>query len=237
MAAVSRHRTAPPSEAVAAERVAAAVRAELFDGTLPPGRRLREEHLAAEHGVGRHTVRAALRILVDAGLLVHERHRGAFVPPLSSERVHELYAFREVVELGAWRLAMRRDAGLDRIAGAVSELDRVAGVAPWRAVTAAHGAVHHAVVAAAGNARLLAAYERCQAELRAVLAACRPDLDGRQLADRHRHLLGQMRRGGQAALDALAADLEFGRAHLLRALERRAAGESGATERPKERAR
>ncbi|WP_143262058.1 GntR family transcriptional regulator, partial [Allokutzneria sp. NRRL B-24872] len=87
------------------ERIAAAVRDELLDGAHPVGTRLRESDLAERFDVGRHTIRSALRLLVERGLVVHERHRGAVVAPLSRQRIDEVFDYRKLLELGALRMA------------------------------------------------------------------------------------------------------------------------------------
>jgi len=56
------------------------LRQELKDLVYPPGTRFpSEEKLTARFGVNRHTVRRALNVLQDAGLIRRERGRGAFV--------------------------------------------------------------------------------------------------------------------------------------------------------------
>ncbi|WP_020573108.1 GntR family transcriptional regulator [Actinopolymorpha alba] len=208
------------------EQVAEALRAELLDGALAPGSHLSEEQLAERFGVGRYTVRSALRSLVTAGLLVHERHRGAFVPELSRARIDELFTYRSVVELGSLRLALERGHDLRPVERAVIELERVdpAGEAhrhvAWHEVTAAHRAVHHAIVAAAGNPRLVAAYAACEDELQFLLAFIRPEFRAGRLARLHRDLLNRLGSGIAGAQAALAADLEVGRQGLVRALDR-----------------
>ena len=207
----------------AAEHVAEELRTALLDGTLPPGSHLSEEQLAERFAVGRYTVRSALRSLVTLGLLVHERHRGAFVPALSGERVDELFAYRSVVELGSLRLALERGHDLSPVERAVVELEAVDAPGghtfAWHDVTAAHRAVHHAIVAAAGNPRLLAAYSACEDELQFLLAFVRPEFTPGRLARLHRDLLNRLGHGVAAAQAALADDLEIGRQGLVRALE------------------
>ncbi|MGW0227738.1 GntR family transcriptional regulator [Actinopolymorpha singaporensis] len=206
----------------AAEEVAEVLRARLLDGALPPGAHLSEEQLAAEFGVGRYTVRAALRALVTAGLLSHVRHRGAFVPDLTIDRVDELFGYRAVIELGALRLALAGGRDLAPVESAVAALeavDRPGGPpAAWHDVTAAHRAVHHALVAAAGNPRLLTAYSACEDELQFLLAFARPEFTPGRLARLHRELLANLDRGVEKAQRALADDLEVGRQGLVRAL-------------------
>lgn len=212
--AAGAHLTAP-------ERVAARLREDVLDGVLLPGARLREEELCARFGTGRHTVRAALRLLVDAGLVAHERNRGAHVRPLTRARVEEAFAFRTVVELGSLRLALDRGADLSRVEDAVDALEALPEGTPWRQTIATHGRVHAEIVRAAGNERLLRAWRSCEDELHLLLAALRPASTVRSLARLHRTLLDDLRRGGDVAVQALARDLDgSGKAAVLRALER-----------------
>ena len=129
----------------APERIAAAVRDELLDGAHPVGTRFREEDLAERFDVGRHTVRSALRLLVERGLVVHERHRGAVVAPLTKARINEVFDYRKVLELGALRMAL--DAGAD-LGPVLTEVDRLEALAErtpqpsWRELTGVHSAIH-----------------------------------------------------------------------------------------------
>lgn len=205
----------------APERVAAALRDDVLDGLLRPGARLREESLCERFGTGRHTIRAALRLLVAAGLVVHERNRGAFVRALTRERIDESFGFRTVLELGSLRLALARGADLSAVEDAVRELESLPEQTPWRRLTESHGRIHREIVRAAGNERLLAAYRGCEDELQLLFAVIRPDFSAQRLARLHRELMEQLRLGGEAAVQALAFDLELSsRAAVLHALER-----------------
>lgn len=205
----------------AADQVAKQLREELLDGLRPPGSWLREEALAERFEVGRYTVRAAFAQLVSAGLLVYERNRGVFVPELTTRRVDELYGFRSVVELGALRTALHLGADLAEVEMAVRALEALPDDALWHDVSAAHGGIHHAIVAAAANPLLLASYETCEDELRFMIAFVQPDFTPGRLAILHRRLMSRLHQGGEIAVRALAYDLEVsGRTALRRALER-----------------
>ena len=208
------------------ELVAATLRDEVLDGVLPPGARLREECLCERFGVGRHSVRAALRLLVAAGLAVHERHRGASVRPLSRGRIDESFDFRIALELGSLRLALARGADLTAVEEAVQALESLPEGTPWRQLTECHGRIHHEIVRAGGNDRLLRAYRSCEDELQLLFAGIRPDFSAQRLAALHRQLMDGLQLGGEEALKALEADLEgSGRTAVLHALAR---GESAA---------
>lgn len=208
----------------APERVAATLRDEVLDGVLRPGSRLREESLCERFGAGRHTVRAALGILVSAGLVVHERNRGASVRPLTRARIDESFDFRIAIELGSLRLALARGADLTPVEEAVRELESLPEQTPWRELIACHGRIHSEIVRAAGNELLLRAHQSCEDELQLLFAVIRPDFSALRLARLHRRLVDDLRRGGEVAVQALVDDLErSGRAAVLQALERSAA--------------
>lgn len=203
------------------EVVAATLRDEVLDGVLPPGARLREECLCERFGVGRHSVRAALRLLVAAGLVVHERNRGASVRPLGRARIDESFDFRLALELGSLRLALARGADLTPVEEAVQGLEALPEHTPWRQLIECHGHIHHEIVRAAGNDRLLRAYRSCQDELQLLFAVIRPDFSAQRLACLHRQLMDGLQLGGEMALQALEDDLErSGRAAVLHALAR-----------------
>lgn len=216
---------ADPAEAqTAPERVAGALRDELLDGAHPVGTRFREEELAERFDVGRHTIRSGLRLLVERGLVVHERHRGAVVAPLSKQRIDEIYDYRKVLELGALRMALDAKADFGPVLAAVERLEALAERSPgssWREVTKAHGAIHRAIVEAAGNQHLVESYRRCEDEVRLLLTFVRPDFDAARLATVHRDLVAKLQLGGKTAIDALTEDIDgMGRAALLTALRR-----------------
>lgn len=89
--------TSPTPEAASA-RVAAVLRAEILDGRLSPGTRIRQEEVAERLGSSRLPVREALRMLDAEGLVVIEPNRGARIPVLDRDEVEVLYRMRERLE-------------------------------------------------------------------------------------------------------------------------------------------
>jgi len=79
--------------------------AQMEDGILRPGTRLREAELAAQLGLSRTPVREALKQLESEGLVTHQAHLGAVVSQLDYTAVAELYFMRELLEGAAARLA------------------------------------------------------------------------------------------------------------------------------------
>ncbi|MFD4575889.1 FadR/GntR family transcriptional regulator [Streptomyces sp. NPDC058417] len=145
------------------EQVVDRLRAQITGGHWPVGTRLPgETTLARDLGVGRSTVREALRALTGAGLLRPRQGAGVFViatepaedwpARLRRAAVTDVYEVRTAVEVHAARLAARRRTPED-VAAITRALDgrRAAAAHDDRAFVDADIAFHAAVVAAAHN--------------------------------------------------------------------------------------
>ncbi|MFI6252288.1 FadR/GntR family transcriptional regulator [Streptomyces sp. NPDC051016] len=145
------------------EQAAARLREQITGGTWPVGTRLPgETTLAKELGVGRSTVREALRALAGAGLVRPRQGSGVFViatepaedwpTRLRRAAVTDVYEVRMAVEVHAARLAAERRTAEDITAiEAALAGRRAAGAAADPAFVDADIAFHAAVVAAAHN--------------------------------------------------------------------------------------
>lgn len=208
-------RAAPQS---AAERLAGVLREDILAGRLTPGTPLPETTVGARFAVSRSTVREALRLLDQRGLVRIERHRGAAVTALTPAALEDLRRARRALEGAAGR-AVTVEADLSALAAALARLDAAAAAGDADAVVDADLDFHAALVALLGSERLSACYDALQHELRLAL-----NLTGRRVADpdkvaAHRHLLALARSGDGAALEAaLAAHIDAGVTDQLRAL-------------------
>jgi DNA-binding GntR family transcriptional regulator len=182
------------------DALAAALRERILDGEIEAGAPLREQQLAATYDVARHTVRAALRALEHEGLVRVEPHRGARVTALDADALRALGELRIALETEAARLALDRHGRLpEPVHAAQRALDVADGFA---AVTTAHEALHHAIVAASGSPRIVAAHRALGGELRLFLVQLRPAWDVGNLAAEHAALLAAIERDGPQALRA-----------------------------------
>src|ERR1700759_4375229 len=93
----------PPTRA---DWVDSQLRREIISGSLPPGTRLRAEHLAETLGVSPTPLREAFQRLAGEGLVVIEPQRGARVAPIDANDALELYDLRLLLEPLAMRAAM-----------------------------------------------------------------------------------------------------------------------------------
>ncbi|MEV7519295.1 FCD domain-containing protein [Streptomyces sp. NPDC091371] len=145
------------------EQATERLREHIASGQWPVGARLPgETTLAKDLGVGRSTVREALRALAGAGLVQARQGAGVFViatepaedwsTRLNRAAVTDVYEVRLLIEVQAARLAAERrtDEDLTAITAALAAR-RAAASADDAAFVDADIALHSAVVAAAHN--------------------------------------------------------------------------------------
>jgi DNA-binding GntR family transcriptional regulator len=104
------------------------LRAAISAGDFKPGQRLIERELCELTGVGRTSIREALRQLEAEGLITNIPHRGPSVSTITVDEARQLYALRALLEgyagrcCAEFRLAEKSDA----LAKAVTAFERAA---------------------------------------------------------------------------------------------------------------
>ncbi|HPB73314.1 MAG TPA: GntR family transcriptional regulator [Phycicoccus sp.] len=201
-------------------RLAARLRTDILSGALAPGTPLREEAIAAEAGVSRHTVRAALAQLTAARLLTFEPYRGARVSQLGDADLIALQELRAALEAEAVELLRRRHGrhwpesvttAIETAVEALAAADHAG--AEWPTVARAHSRVHAAIVEAADSPRIAAAYAALDDEILLLLRHVRPHYEPGALATEHNAYVGSLpRRGAAAVRDHLAHSTDVIRA-------------------------
>lgn len=205
------------------ELAAQQLREQLAAGAWPVGARLPAETVLAEQlGVGRSTVREAVRVLVAAGQLETRQGSGTYVlavqpPPEWEPRVRradilDVYEVREALEVQAARLAAERRTpedlvAIDRLLDE-REVARAAGVV--EPFVDADLAFHGAIVAAAHNPLLGEMFTSFLGVLRAALVAVVHEvvIDEVDAVDAHRALADAVRAGDpDAAVAATHANV------------------------------
>lgn len=89
------------------ERTYAQLRVDIIEGRLPPGARLRVEHLRVRYGVGAGTLREAITRLASDALVVAEGQRGFRVAPIAIDDLIDLTRLRLHIEIEALRRSIR----------------------------------------------------------------------------------------------------------------------------------
>ncbi|MBV6697346.1 GntR family transcriptional regulator [Kitasatospora aureofaciens] len=216
-----------------AEQAAARIEEQITAGHWPVGGKLPGEvALAKELGVGRSTVREALRALAGAGMVQSRQGSGVFVTAdrptgdwatrLRRAELAHVYEVRTMVEVQAARLAAARrtDADLGAVDAALAAR-LAAGTADDATFVDADIALHTAVVAAAHNPVLDDLFAQFAPVLREHLVALVGLLglrsgDPNHGYDAHADLVEALRRGdAEDAGRVLAAELEATRSRLL----------------------
>jgi GntR family transcriptional regulator, trigonelline degradation regulator len=143
---------AMPVRQMAEERL----RAAIVSGELLPGQRLPERELCTLTGVGRTTVREAIRQLESEGLITTVPHRGPTVAVLSEKEARDLYELRAMLEGQAGRLCALRGSADHATAlhRAVDALDLARRERQISGVIAANAEFYAALTAGAGNEAL-----------------------------------------------------------------------------------
>jgi DNA-binding GntR family transcriptional regulator len=100
------------------------LRSAIGNGVFKPGQRLIERELCEQTGVGRTSIREALRQLEAEGLVTTVPHRGPVVSTMTVEEAEQLYALRALLEGYAGReCARQRDPAI--IARLRTQFDRM----------------------------------------------------------------------------------------------------------------
>ena len=106
------------------EQTYAELRADIIEGRLMPGSKLRVEHLRQTYAVGAGTLREALTRLVSDALVSAEGQRGFRVSPIAIDDLEDLTRLRVHIETNALRESIRHgdDAWRARLRAVFEEL-------------------------------------------------------------------------------------------------------------------
>jgi DNA-binding GntR family transcriptional regulator len=106
-----------------AENVAAALRESIYNGGHIIGERLIELTLAHEMNVSQNTVRDALHLLEQEGLVVKRARRGVYVRAYTADEAAELYTLWATLEELAlnWAIAALTNDDLDELRDLIDE--------------------------------------------------------------------------------------------------------------------
>jgi DNA-binding GntR family transcriptional regulator len=129
------------------------LRAAIVAGQLLPGQRLPERMLCELTGVGRTTIREAIRQLESEGLITTVPHRGPTVAMLSETEARDLYELRAMLEGQAGRLCAERGKAEHAAAlhHAVDALDEARRARQISGVIDANSDFYAALTSGAGN--------------------------------------------------------------------------------------
>jgi len=150
-----------------ADQAASLLRQRILEGEFRPGTPLPELPLASSLGISRNTMREAIRILAQEGLLRRNLHRGVVVSQLSLRDVKEIYQLRRMLELPAVLAARHPNSGLlIEIRGALESYEEAVRERNWPGAVSHDFHFHSLLIRFQGNTRLEAFYQNMIGELR-----------------------------------------------------------------------
>ncbi|CAM4229962.1 GntR family transcriptional regulator [Kerstersia similis] len=134
------------------EQTYARLRADIIEGHLQPGSKLRIDHLRGQYGVSAGTLRESLTRLVSDALVTAEGQRGFRVSPIALEDLEDLTQLRVHIETHALRLAIRHGdgawrQGLEASFAAMSEFEQPLTLARRRQWEILNARFHEALLA------------------------------------------------------------------------------------------
>lgn len=178
------------------EDVRDAIMNAILDGMFQPGDRIVESRVARQLGVSQATVREALREIEAFGIIATSTNRGAFVRPLTTRDVVEMYDMRALLEGHAARLAVQRlsDEDLARLEALVDEQVQLASSGQVREMIARDVDFHEFICAAADHSLLMQLWSRIHPHLWTFVAVQGLiDMPPMEVASRHRAVVDALR--------------------------------------------
>lgn len=165
-----------------ASRIAAALAERIVSGSLAPGSKLRQDHVAEAFQSSHVPVREAFRKLEAQGLVVSRPRRGVQVTDLDPGSVLEVTEMRAALEGLALHHALPRlcAADLDNARQALVEGEASDQIADWEA---ANRRFHLAITQPCGMTRLMAAIGDLQRSDARFLFATWKELDWQPRSD------------------------------------------------------
>ncbi len=179
-------------------QLAVQLRAAILRNELYPGARLTEPAIAAQAGVGRSTVREALRILALDGLVSLVPMSGARVVVLSHRDISEIAEVRVAIEVRAARkvVLLNDDQRTEQIELMLRNLIHTRQSSSWSALANADVQFHRSVVSAAANTRLLRFWDQLEGQLLLLLSFHAEDVyQAHDVAREHEVLMNTLRSG------------------------------------------
>jgi DNA-binding GntR family transcriptional regulator len=146
-------------------------------------------------------VREAFRALEESGLVRLEKNRGVFVRQIAVEEADEIYELRAVLDEFVGRRVAQSvtPADVKSLRSLVERMDRAAARNDVDSYHAANLEFHEALVALAGNGKLLATYRRLVNELHLYRRATLAQAGALPASAREHHDILDKIEAGQAA--------------------------------------
>jgi len=206
-----------PPRASTAEHAAQMLRAQITQGRLLPGTKLREEHVSAALAISRNTVREAFQLLAHERLVDHTLNRGVHVRTVTADEIRAMYATRRLVEPLAVETVINDGALRTALRELVDAAESAAERDDWDLVGTTDIDFHRLLMSACHSAHLSTMFEQLLAELRLafLLLPDRPSFHELYVG-RNRRLVNLLDAGDRdVAVGELREYLDVAERHLL----------------------
>jgi DNA-binding GntR family transcriptional regulator len=186
--------------------VAEALREAIFRGVFKRGEPLRQDAIAKQFSVSQVTVREALRLLADEGVVQIAPRRGAIVASLSPEEVEEIVELRIALESLLLERAIPR-LGEEDFAAAEKIIRRLDKTRTLNDQLTLNIEFHGCLYAKAGRPRALALYDRLRLSFEPYLRLlwARSDYKSHSQTD-HRKILALCKERNAKSAQSVLAD-------------------------------
>jgi len=206
-----------PPRASTAEHAAQMLLAQITQGRLLPGTKLREEHVSAALAISRNTVREAFQLLAHERLVDHTLNRGVHVRTVTADEIRAMYATRRLVEPLAVESAFSDCTLRAALRELVDAAEAAAECDDWDLVGTADIDFHRLLMSACHSTHLSTMFEQLLAELRLAFLLL-PDRRSfhEPYVGRNRRLVNLLDAGDQdVVLGELHEYLDVAKRHLL----------------------
>lgn len=192
------------------EAIAKQVSEEIFSGVYRPGDVLIESQLAELFEVPRQTIRSAIVVLIQDGILRREPNKSVYIPQFTESDIRDLFAVRRLIELEAARILTTRRILPKDAESAVRAMEVLSDEGSRDEILKFDFEFHQALMAATDSARLQKFYRSISTEKRLALTYFRSSHSSpSQIAREHRELLDKMRTGDpELAVEAFRAHID-----------------------------
>lgn len=154
--------------------VVEALTQSILGNEYEPGERIAEANLAARFEVPRPTVRSALAVLQEQGLLKREPNRSVYVPRFDRADIEDIFSMRLLIETEAVRRLAAIGEVPQQALTALRVLDGLQHTTDWALFVEYDFAFHSALVEGADSERLARLYRSISAETRLAISQLRP---------------------------------------------------------------
>ena len=148
------------------EALVNAITKSILDDEIEPGTQLKETDLARKYNVSRHSVREAILLLVNDGLLHKEINRGVTIPLLTANDIQDLYSTRALFEVVAVKSLCEKGEVPEQMVKCMKALEVLDEGCSWHEIIEIDVDFHTSLVDSLHSQRIINMYKSLLAEFK-----------------------------------------------------------------------